>query len=190
MSPYLLQFPKRFFDILFSILVLPIALPIIFISAIIIYITDGGPIFIAQERVGMQSLPFKMFKIRTLQNQFKYTPGKQHDTSDILWIGVFLRKFRIDELPQIVNIFKGEMSWVGPRPEFPYFFEHYLKLNDSYSKRQSCRPGITGLAQINDPNATPENTLEKLPFDLKYVQDATIWMDIHIMIKSFFAIWN
>jgi lipopolysaccharide/colanic/teichoic acid biosynthesis glycosyltransferase len=190
MSPYLDRPAKRALDIFFSLLVLPVALPLVLVSAIITVFSDGGPAFFIQERIGFDAKPFKMLKIRTLRKTFLSSEGQQHQVNDILWVGKLLRKFRIDELPQIWNILNGEMSWVGPRPEIPHYFEIYKNLDPQFVKRQQCRPGITGLAQLHNPDATPENSLEKLPNDLKYIEHASLFMDIIILLKSFFLVWK
>lgn len=96
----------------------------------------------------------------------------------------------MDEIPQIWNILIGEMSWVGPRPEVPFYYEHFKKQEPTYANRQLVRPGITGLAQLDNPNASPNENLEKLKFDLQYVKQATFWMDLRILTKSFLFIWK
>ena len=96
----------------------------------------------------------------------------------------------MDETPQIWNILIGEMSWVGPRPEVPFYYEHFKKQEPTYANRQLVRPGITGLAQLDNPNASPNENLEKLKFDLQYVNQATFWMDLRILTKSFLFIWK
>ncbi len=190
MSPYLHRPAKRALDILFSLLILPVALPVMVVSAILTVLSDGGPAFFVQERIGYKGKTFKMLKIRTLKKSFLSSTGQQHESTDILRIGRLFRAFRIDELPQIWNILVGEMSWVGPRPEVPYYFEMYKKKDPLFEKRQQCRPGITGLAQLENPDATPEHSLEKLPNDLKYIEQASLLMDIRILLQSFFLVWK
>jgi lipopolysaccharide/colanic/teichoic acid biosynthesis glycosyltransferase len=190
MSFYLNSTLKRALDILFSIAVLPIALPCMVMASILVYLSDRGPLFFVQERVGKNSYPFKMVKIRTLKKGFSSENGKQHNAEDILIIGRWLRKLRIDELPQIWNILKGEMSWVGPRPEIEYYFTHFKGIDPSFETRQVCKPGITGLAQLNNPDATPSHSLEKLPHDLHYIQHASLGMDIRILLQSIFSVWK
>lgn len=190
MSSYLNSSLKRVLDIVFSILVLPIALPLVILATILIFFSDRGSVFFFQERVGLNAKPFRMIKIRTLKKEFLSNNGKQHAEHDILSVGKWLRKLRIDELPQIWNILKGEMSWVGPRPEIAHYFNHFNEINPNFEKRQVCKPGITGLAQLENPDATPEHSLEKLPFDLDYIQRASLWMDIRILFQSFFSVWN
>jgi putative colanic acid biosynthesis UDP-glucose lipid carrier transferase len=101
-----------------------------------------------------------------------------------------MRSSRIDELPQIWNILKGEMSWVGPRPEVPYHYEHFKQRDANYATRQLVKPGITGLAQLNNPDALPNENLEKLKLDLEYVNQANIWMDLRILAQTFLLTWT
>ena len=190
MSPYLHTPAKRALDIFFSLLILPIALPVMVVAALLTVFSDGGPAFFVQERIGFNSKPFKMLKIRTLKKSFLSTSGQQHQLNDILSVGKFFRKFRIDELPQIWNILKGDMSWVGPRPEVGFYFEKYKNMDPAFAKRQQCRPGITGLAQLKNPEATPEHSLEKLPYDLLYIDQASLLMDMRILLQSFFLVWK
>ena len=160
------------------------------VSALLIIVSDGGTAFFVQERIGYNGQPFKMLKIRTLKRSFLSTTGQQHKSSDILSIGKLFRAITIDELPQNWNILVGEMSWVGPRPEVRYYFEMYKKKDPDFEKRQQCRPGITGLAQLENPDATPEHSLEKLPNDLKYIEQASLLMDVRILLQSFFLVWK
>jgi lipopolysaccharide/colanic/teichoic acid biosynthesis glycosyltransferase len=187
MSSYVNSSLKRVLDLIFTILVLPLAIPLIAIAAFLVFISDWGGIFFIQERIGKDAKPFRMYKIRTLKKGFSSNNGKQHSNQDILFVGKWLRKLRIDELPQIWNIVKGEMSWVGPRPEIDHYFN---TIDPSFANRQLCKPGITGLAQLKNPDATPEHSFEKLPHDLAYVQNASLTMDIKILFQSFFSVWN
>ena len=173
-----------------SLLVLPLAFPLFLLAVLLVWLNSGLPVFFKQTRIGWHGKPFELVKIRTIRNDFHNAPGAQHTASDITAIGKVLRKVRLDELPQVWSILKGEMSWVGPRPEVPYYFEHYSNLHPDYSTRQLARPGITGLAQLNNPNATPNENLEKLTFDLDYVRRASLWLDIRIIIQSFLFIWK
>jgi lipopolysaccharide/colanic/teichoic acid biosynthesis glycosyltransferase len=190
MNPYHRSLTKRILDLAFSLLVLPLALPVLVLCAILVLLSSGTPVFFAQERVGRDGQPFKLIKIRSLKKSFSSAPGAQHNPADITALGRLLRKTRVDEIPQIWNILKGEMSWVGPRPEVPFYYEHYKKLEPTYADRQLVRPGITGMAQLNNPDASPNENLEKLTFDLQYVQQANFWVDLRILIKSFLFVWK
>lgn len=190
MSPYHASISKRFLDISFSLLILPFIWPFLIISLVLVWLSSGGQVFFYQTRVGRFGASFKLIKIRTLHKRFDSAPGALHGPNDITLVGKFLRKTHIDELPQIWNILKGDMSWVGPRPEVPYFYEHFKELEPTYADRQLARPGITGLAQLNNPDASPNENLEKLKFDLDYVNQATFWMDVRILVQTFLLIWK
>lgn len=177
-------------DIVVSIFALPIGLPFFVFSCLVVFFTSRGPIFFVQTRVGKNGKVFQLIKIRTIKHEFGKIPGKMHTEQDITKAGKILRKLRFDELPQIWNILKGEMSWVGPRPEIPFYYEHYKAKHPEYHQRQWVRPGIAGLAQLNNPNATPNDNLEKLTFDLDYVRKATLFTDLKILTQSFLFIWK
>lgn len=190
MNTYHQSFVKRLLDICFSLLVLPLALPVLLVSIFLVLISNGLPIFFYQERVGYKGKSFKLVKIRSLKTSFSSEPGAIHGANDITAVGKVLRKTRIDEIPQIWNILIGEMSWVGPRPEVPFYYEHFKNMEPTYADRQLARPGITGLAQLDNPNASPNENLEKLKFDLDYVRRANFWLDIRIIIRSFLFVWK
>jgi lipopolysaccharide/colanic/teichoic acid biosynthesis glycosyltransferase len=190
MSPYLNHPQKRALDIIFSLLLLPVAIPVFVLTCLAVLILDGHPVFFAHKRVGQNGQLFDVIKIRTLKSSFNSAPGAQHQANDITWLGKILRKTRIDEIPQIWTILKGEMSWVGPRPEVVYYYEFFKDKDPNYVRRQSAKPGITGLAQLNDPNASPDQNLEKLVYDLKYVDQASFSMDLRILMNSFIVVWK
>lgn len=189
-SDYHQGFSKRLLDILVSLLALPIALPLFVLSCLAVWLTSGGPVLFVQSRVGKDARVFELIKIRTIRADFGKVPGQQHTEHDITKVGKFLRKVRMDELPQIWNILKGDMSWVGPRPEVPYYYNYYNDQHPEYHQRQLVRPGIAGPAQLNNPNATPNENLEKLTFDLEYVRTATLFTDLKILTQSFLFIWK
>jgi lipopolysaccharide/colanic/teichoic acid biosynthesis glycosyltransferase len=190
MSPYLYSRLKRLLDIVFSLIIAPIALVVFIFAAFLVYFTSGSPIFFRQERIGKGGKPFQMLKIRTLSLDFASVPGAQHVAGDITWIGKILRKTRIDEIPQILSILNGEMSWVGPRPEVAFYYEHFQAIDSRFKNRLQAKPGITGLAQINNPNASPNENLEKLEHDLQYIENANFGLDLKILAKSFLVIWK
>jgi lipopolysaccharide/colanic/teichoic acid biosynthesis glycosyltransferase len=125
MSLYLSAGSKRFLDLFFTLLIAPFALIAFLMAVILVYFTSKGPVFFIQERIGWHGKPFKMVKIRTLSRGFSSDPGAQHGAGDITLVGRLLRKTRIDEIPQILTILKGEMSWVGPRPEVAFYYERF-----------------------------------------------------------------
>jgi lipopolysaccharide/colanic/teichoic acid biosynthesis glycosyltransferase len=179
---------KRFFDLLLStflfiFLFLPLFLPI----SILIFLSDPGPIFFKQQRVGYKKKNFELIKFRTMR-QDKETEGKWavgNEERRIFLFGRFLRKTHLDELPQIFNLLKGELTLVGPRPEQPKIFEDLEKEIPFYALRVLLPPGLTGWAQVN--YKYPENleeTKTKLEYDLYYLKNANLFLDCLIIIKT------
>lgn len=174
---------KRIIDILISICILPIALPLIAIGCFLTLISSSGKVFFVQERVGKSSKRFKIYKIRTMK---AYHNGGYTTSNDdrITLFGKFLRLSKIDELPQIYNIFRGDMSLIGPRPERPEFVDQYNKENAYFDLRHVIKPGVTGWAQVNLPKATPNDNLKKLEYDLYYIKNYSWLMDVEIILKT------
>ena len=169
---------KRVFDIIVSTLILIVSLPIIVII-ILIRISLGGSVFFRQERPGLKGKPFKIYKFRTMLNTVDNNGALQSDAQRITRFGSFLRSTSLDELPELWNVLKGEMSLVGPRP----LLMEYLPL---YNNEQMCRhntlPGITGWAQINGRNSLSWE--EKFKLDLWYVNNQSIWLDCKILLMT------
>ena len=189
MNAYPSSFLTFFLDILISILVLPFALVLISLGGLLILTTTAGPVFYSQKRVGKNGSEFTILKLRTLiKGAQGDLAGMTKNDPNIFLIGRHLRRWRIDELPQVFNILGGSMSWVGPRPERPHLVKSFEQDFKEYSRRHEVLPGITGLAQINLPDATPNETKEKLPFDLEYVEKANFLMDLGIIWKTVKAI--
>ncbi|MCS7232356.1 MAG: exopolysaccharide biosynthesis polyprenyl glycosylphosphotransferase [Elusimicrobiota bacterium] len=178
---------KRIFDILLVLIFSPIAILLGLIIAILIKIDSEGSIFFTQERVGQGRKIYKMIKFRTMyKDAEKYGPA-QADKNDprITKVGKFLRKFRLDEIPQFINVLKGEMSLIGPRPEQVRFVEEYEQKIPFYSYRYLVKPGITGWAQIHQGYASGvEENAEKLEYDLYYIKNLSIWLDLVITLKT------
>ena len=185
-SSYSMSFVKRSFDIIFSILVSPIALLIIFFIILVYPLFDGFTVFFSHKRVGLNGKDFNLHKIRTYKKpKFSHLSVIDKDELEIVPVmGNFLRLSRIDELPQILNILKGEMSWIGPRPEQSMFVKDIVKQNPKYQLRHKIRPGITGLAQINNPDATFKEFEEKLNFDFEYISKSSLLLDFKIFLVS------
>lgn len=180
---------KRLADISFSLVVLPFALFLVVLGSIAILATQGSKVFFTQKRVGRDGREFTLYKLRTLKlNANNDLSGMRKQDPDIIWVGWFLRAWRIDELPQIFNILKGDMSWVGPRPERPHIVAKCIEEIPDYGKRHQVLPGITGWAQIHDPNATPEENENKLVYDLEYVHQASFSKDLKILFTTVFVI--
>lgn len=177
---------KRLTDIALVFLTLPIFLPIMLITAILIKLDSPGSIFFNQERMGYRGKPFKMYKFRSMRNDIEgkgFTEGD--DDPRITRIGKFIRKFRIDELPQVLNVLLGDMSFIGPRPESLVLSEWYEKDVPFFKYRHIIRPGISGWAQVNQGYAAEvEGMCEKLAYDFYYIKHFSLWLDILIVIKT------
>lgn len=189
MNTYLQGFSKRALDLILSLLLLPIAVVLILLGVLLVGLTSRGPVFFTQERVGRNGKLFQIYKIRTLHvGENGDLAGMKKGDPSILPVGRWLRRWRIDELPQLINILSGEMSWVGPRPERPHLVAKYAELETTYGDRHKALPGITGWAQVHYPDATPNENLKKLPLDLEYVSRASLGMDVRILWKTILAI--
>ena len=169
-----------------AILTLPITLPIALVAATAILVKDGRPIIFSQNRIGLAGRPFTMFKFRTMSVGSE--AGRAYTTPDdsrVTGLGRILRRFRIDELPQIVNILRGEMSWIGPRPESTQLSEWYECKVPFYSYRHIVRPGISGWAAVHQGNvAEIEAATAKLKYDFFYVKYFSPWLDLLIAAKT------
>lgn len=184
---------KRLIDIIIIFLTFPVIIPLLFLTALLICFDSDGPVFFRQERIGYRGRSFKVLKFRTMST-LRSTTAKsdrihdaitQDDDDRITRIGGFLRKTRIDELPQIFNILRGEMSWIGPRPEAQPLSEWYEKEIPFYSYRHIVRPGITGWAQVNQGHvATVKEVHDKLRFDFYYIKNFSMWLDLVIIFKT------
>lgn len=178
---------KRVFDVTLGIVFGIVTILIFPIVVIGIKIFDPGPIFYRQVRIGKNGKKFNLAKFRSLTATKKNEGLMQKPSeNEMMVFGKFLRKCHIDELPQIWNILKGEMSFIGPRPEKPDFVESLSKEIHFYQMRQLIKPGITGWAQLNNPNAGPtiKETLEKLQYDLYYIKNRSIFLDLTITLKT------
>jgi lipopolysaccharide/colanic/teichoic acid biosynthesis glycosyltransferase len=177
---------KRLVDVLAAIAVLPVAVPINAVAALAILITDGGPVLFRQERMGFRGRPFTVLKLRTMRNGGDSgSDFTEENDPRIIRIGHFLRRYRIDEIPQITNILRGEMSWIGPRPESIKLAQWYESEVPFYSYRHIVRPGITGWAQINQGNvAEVEAATGKLRYDFYYIKYFSPWLDVLIVVRT------
>jgi sugar transferase (PEP-CTERM system associated) len=181
-------FMKRSFDLVCSIIILAVSFPIMLLAALMVYLEDRGPIFYSQERVGEDSKPFKVLKFRSMRADAEKGGKPQWAAQNdprVTRVGNFMRRTRIDELPQILNVFKGEMSFVGPRPERPYFVEQLIEVVPYYNVRHSIKPGITGWAQVRyGYGSSAEDALQKLQYDLYYVKNNSLFLDVLVLIDT------
>ena len=176
---------KLTLDVLTAAALLPLAALVCGVAAIFIKLDSPGPVLFSQERIGYRGRVFRVFKLRTMQANTAGTHYTESQDPRITRVGAFLRKYRIDELPQIVNILKGEMSWIGPRPEALPLAEWYERELAFYSYRHIVRPGITGWAQVQQGNvAKPDLVKYKLHFDFYYIKNFSPWLDIVIGVMT------
>ena len=176
----------RILDILVSLIVLVITSPLSLITTIAIYIKDGKPVIFKQTRVGKDGKHFAIYKFRSMQNtQLQEPKFADQEEERITKVGKVIRKYRIDELPQFINVLKGDMSVVGPRPEQVEFTEEYLKTIPFYEYRLTVNPGITGWAQIMYKySSNEEETIRKLKYDLWYIKNQGLLLDLKIMLQT------
>ena len=179
---------KRLFDLLVSAAMLFFTLPVMALTALLVKLESPGPILYRQERVGQGGRSFTIFKFRSMcvdaEKDVKPRWAGQND-SRITLVGRFIRRTRIDELPQIFNVFFGEMSFVGPRPERPYFVQDLTQKIPYYGVRHTVKPGITGWAQVRYPyGATDEDAMHKLQYDLYYVKNHSLFLDLMILFQT------
>jgi sugar transferase (PEP-CTERM system associated) len=179
---------KRVFDVIVSMLILLLSSPLWIAGMLAIFMETGRPIFYKQVRTGQGNRPFTIFKMRSMRQDAE-KDGKPvwagSTDSRVTRVGKFLRKTRIDELPQLFNVLKGDMSFVGPRPERPFFVEKLLEDIPYYDVRHSVKPGITGWSQVRYPyGASVEDALAKLQYDLYYVKNHSLFLDLLIMMET------
>jgi exopolysaccharide biosynthesis polyprenyl glycosylphosphotransferase len=189
MSPFRISpenaFMKRIFDIIVSAIMLVVASPFMLITAILVKVTSPGPIIYKQTRITMNQREFSIYKFRTMRNDAEKTSGPQLATANdarITSVGKYLRKFRLDELPQIFNVFNGDMSIVGPRPERPFFVDQFNEEEPHYYLRHNVRAGITGYAQVYGKYASDYHS--KLKFDLLYIKSYSLFLDAKILLQT------
>jgi sugar transferase (PEP-CTERM system associated) len=179
---------KRVFDLLTSSVLLVVTLPVMAVAALAIYLESGAPVIYRQERVGQGGKPFVIYKFRSMYTDAEKDGRPQwaaQNDSRITRVGNVIRKLRIDELPQIFNVLKGDMSFVGPRPERPFFVDQLTKDIPYYKYRHNLKPGITGWAQVCFTyGASLEDSAEKLQFDLYYVKNHSLFLDVAVLFKT------
>jgi exopolysaccharide biosynthesis polyprenyl glycosylphosphotransferase len=184
----LTEFVKRLSDIAGGSIMLILMLPLMVLTALAIKIDSPGPVFYRQLRVGKFNEPFTLFKFRSMRGDAEAAGNplwaQRHDPR-VTRIGRFIRTTRIDELPQLVNVLRGEMTLVGPRPERPHFVEQLSRAIPFYRQRSYVKPGVTGWAQVNFPyGASVEDAREKLSYDLYYVKHRSVLLDAFILLST------
>jgi sugar transferase (PEP-CTERM system associated) len=179
---------KRAFDILCASLLLVVSAPVMLLAAVIIKFESPGPVLYRQERVGRNGRNFSIAKFRSMRDDAEKDGrprwASANDTR-VTRVGQIIRRLRIDELPQLLNVLRGDMSLVGPRPERPYFVEQLTQEIPFYALRHSVKPGVTGWAQVRYPyGATIEDSQEKLQFDLYYVKNHSLFLDLVVLMET------
>jgi exopolysaccharide biosynthesis polyprenyl glycosylphosphotransferase len=181
---------KRAFDFVVSLVMLILLFPAAILTALIVAVSSPGPVLFVQERVGYKGKTFSLLKFRTMRTDAESATGPVlsagKNDSRLTPIGRWLRLFRLDEIPQLINVLRGEMSLVGPRPERPHFVEQFVARNPVYQRRHDVPPGITGLAQIHGGYHT--DARDKLRFDLYYVAHHSVRMDISLLAQTILKI--
>jgi exopolysaccharide biosynthesis polyprenyl glycosylphosphotransferase len=187
-QPKILRVIKRVLDTGLALVVLILTLPLFILVAIAVRLESPGPVFYSQERVGRYNKTFHIYKFRSMVTDAEKSNSPvwaQKNDSRITRVGQFIRKTRLDELPQLWNILKGEMSFVGPRPERPVFVKELEEKIPFYSQRHIVKPGLTGWAQIRyEYGASIEDALKKLEYDLYYVKNMSIFLDIMTIMET------
>lgn len=179
---------KRYADVMVSLLLLLICTPVLAFAAVLIRLNDGGPVLYRQWRTGLQGKRFEVIKLRTM------VPDAE-DEGEAIWsgpndgritpVGQWLRRTRLDELPQLINVLRGEMSLIGPRPERPELETDLERRIPNYRLRHWIRPGLSGWAQVNMPySSTMEDAELKLSYDLFYLRNSSVWLDLLILFKT------
>jgi sugar transferase (PEP-CTERM system associated) len=179
---------KRLFDIFSALVLIMLALPIMLLTMLLVMLESPGPIFYRQERVGFNGRLFNVIKFRSMRADAEKdgTPRWAAAQDDrVTKVGKFIRKVRIDELPQLFCVLNGDMSMVGPRPERPYFVDQLTRQIPYYAVRQSVKPGVTGWAQVRyHYGSTLEDSAEKLQYDLYYVKNHSLFLDVVILFET------
>ncbi len=179
---------KRGVDVAGALAGLIAAAPVCLLTAVAIVLDSRGPVFFRQERVGQDGRAFRILKFRTMRHDAEAATGPmwaQANDARVTRVGRWLRLLRVDEVPQMVNVLAGNMSFVGPRPERPYFVADLEKANPYYALRHTVRPGLTGWAQVRHPyGASVEDALEKLRYDLYYIKNMSTVFDLNIILRT------
>lgn len=179
---------KRLFDIAAATVLILLALPVMVVTAMLIVLEDGFPIFYRQERVGLNGRLFNVVKFRSMRKDAESDGKPRWATANddrTTRVGRVIRKLRIDELPQLFSVLTGDMSLVGPRPERPYFVDKLTREIPFYAVRHSVKPGVTGWAQVSyHYGASVDDSIQKLQYDLYYVKNHTLFLDIVILFET------
>lgn len=187
LSSFYAKHGKHLFDVLAAFFLVLLFSPLMVLIAIFIKLTSRGPVFFSHKRVGLNNEFFVIHKFRSLHTDTPSYSEKPDSTEDvrITFVGKWLRKTSLDELPQLFNVLKGEMSLVGPRPEMPFLAEHYEPWEN---QRHLVRPGMTGLWQLSPRRRG--SIREGIPVDLAYIESLSLWNDFKILLRTFKVFWD
>lgn len=187
LSSFYAKHGKHLFDVLAAFFLVLLFSPLMVFIAIFIKLTSRGPVFFSHKRVGLNNELFVIHKFRSLHTDTPSYSEKPDSTEDvrITFVGKWLRKTSLDELPQLFNVLKGEMSLVGPRPEMPFLAEHYEPWEN---QRHLVRPGMTGLWQLSPRRRG--SIREGIPVDLAYIESLSLWNDFKILLRTFKVFWD
>jgi len=179
---------KRLFDIIAAAVLLLLAAPVMLLTMLLIVLEDGFSVFYRQERVGLDGRLFNVIKFRSMRKDAESDGQPRWATANddrVTRVGRFIRKVRIDELPQLYSVLTGDMSLVGPRPERPYFVDQLTRDIPFYAVRHSVKPGVTGWAQVSyHYGSTVDDSIQKLQYDLFYVKNHSLFLDIVILFQT------
>ena len=182
---------RRLIELALTVAVLPLLLPILVVVAAVVRYDSPGPVFFVQSRVGRRGQVFRMFKFRTMYHGAQGPSFTASSDPRITRVGGFLRQCRLDELPQLFNILRGDMSWVGPRPEALSLEKGYVRDIQHFALRGIVRPGVTGWAQINQGYAHEADAMRaKLEYDLYYLKHCSLWLDVVIILRTFAVVFR
>lgn len=170
---------KKLIDLSLGFFIFILLIPILILLSILIFLSMGNPVFFKQERIGKNNRPFVMYKFRTMREPTEGENRLLSDADRVTKVGAFLRKTSLDELPEIINVLKGDMSLVGPRP----LLDLHLELFDEHQKRRhEVKPGMTGLAQVMGRQSLTFK--QRTDFDVEYVKNLSFWLDVKIIFKT------
>lgn len=174
---------KSIMDIVLGFIIFILFLPILLLLSFFVFFSMGSPIFFKQERIGKKNKPFIMYKFRTMREPKEGENRLLSDADRVTKVGKFLRKTSLDELPEIINVIKGEMSLVGPRPLLDLHLELF---DENQLRRHNVKPGMTGLAQVMGRQSL--SFTQRTDLDVKYVEDLSLWLDVKIIIKTILVV--
>lgn len=174
---------KSIMDIFFGFIIFILLLPILLLLSFFVFFSMGSPIFFKQERIGKNNKPFIMYKFRTMREPKEGENRLLSDADRVTKVGAFLRKTSLDELPEIINVVKGEMSLVGPRPLLDLHLELF---DDRQLKRHDVKPGMTGLAQVMGRQSL--SFTQRTDLDVKYIENLSLWLDLKIIVKTILVV--